>query len=80
MSVGHVGRSFESAGIPTVIIAVKAFENRLRSMALPRVLLTRELMGRPLGRPHDKARQTEVLAAALDLLEAAETNGEFREI
>ncbi|MCG8618378.1 MAG: hypothetical protein MI802_19345 [Desulfobacterales bacterium] len=80
MSVGHVARAFEEAGIPTVIIAVKAFENRMRSMALPRVLLTRELLGRPMGRPFDTVRQTEVLEAALDLLEDAKAGGEIWEI
>lgn len=80
MSVGHVSRSFEAAGIPTVIIAVKSFENRMRSMALPRVLLTRELLGRPMGNPFDRDRQTAVLEAALGLLETAEENGTIQEI
>jgi len=63
-----------------VVIAVKAFENRMRSMALPRVLLTHELLGRPFGRPFDSERQTEVLEAALDLLEDATANGDIWEI
>jgi hypothetical protein len=80
MSVGHVARAFENAGIPTVVIAVKSFENRMRSMALPRVLLTRELVGRPMGRPFDKDRQTRVLTAALELLETTTKNGMVKEI
>jgi len=80
MSVGHVARAFEAAGIPTVVIAIKSFENRMRSMALPRVVLTRELLGRPLGRPFDKVRQTRVLTAALELLEAAKANATIKEI
>lgn len=80
MSVGHVARRFEEAGIPTVVIAIKSFENRMRSMALPRVILTRELLGRPLSRPFDKDRQNRVLTAALELLETAGENGTVKEI
>lgn len=80
MSVGHAARAFEDAGIPTVVIAVKSFENRMRSMALPRVLLTRELVGRPMGRPFDKGQQTRVLTAALELIETATKNGTVKEI
>ncbi len=80
MSVGHVARAFEAAGIPTVVIAIKSFENRMRSMALPRVILTRELLGRPLGRPFDQDRQTRVLTAALELLDTATANGTVKEI
>ena len=74
MSVGHVSRQFEAAGIPTVVIVVKAFEAKLRQMHLPRLLLTHELMGRPMGPPHDKTRQLQVLETALDLLESASAN------
>lgn len=49
-------------------------------MALPRVLLTRELMGRPMGSPFDKDRQHQVLTAALELLETATGNGDIREV
>jgi len=43
-------------------------------MAVPRLLLTRELM----GPPRDRERQTRVLAAVLDLLQTAEQNGTVR--
>ncbi len=75
MSVGHVARLLEEAGIATVIIAVRAFEVRMRMMTLPRVLLTPHLMGRPLGPPGNEARQLETIAAALKLLEGATAAG-----
>lgn len=62
----------EAAGIPTVMVAVAAFEQPLRKMALPRVLLTPFLKGRPLGPVGDAATQRDVLQKALDLLGAAE--------
>lgn len=75
MSVGHVARAFETAGIATVIIAVKAFETRMKMMALPRVLLTPELMGRPLGEPFNGRKHKDILMASLDLLMEAKING-----
>jgi len=54
-----------------VVIAVKAFENQLKKMALPRVLLTPHLMGRPVGKVNDAARQKAVVLQALELLETA---------
>lgn len=78
MSVGHVARAFETAGIATVIIAVKAFEARMKMMALPRVLLTHELMGRPLGEPFNEAKHRDILRAGLDLLIEAKANGTIK--
>ncbi|MDW7709227.1 MAG: hypothetical protein SCH98_02040 [Deferrisomatales bacterium] len=75
MSVGHVARVAEEAGIPTVAVYVKAFEKVAREMSLPRVLLTRHPVGRPLGAPGDAERQKSVLLAALELLENAPANG-----
>ncbi|MCG8563916.1 MAG: hypothetical protein MI747_02435 [Desulfobacterales bacterium] len=75
MSVGHVSRAFEDAGIATVIIAATMFAPRMEMMSVPRVVLTRELMGRPLGDPGDRERQMEILQAALDLLSSATANG-----
>ncbi len=73
--MGHVARLAEEAGIATVVVAVKAFEHRLRKMAVPRVLLTPFLMGRPLGKPGDLKTQKAILAKALTLLEKAEKSG-----
>jgi len=74
MSVGHVARALEEAKIATIIIAVKAFETRMRMMSLPRVLLTSELLGRPLGSPFEEKLQIRILNAALQLLEKADRN------
>ncbi len=75
MSVGHVARALEEANIATIIIAVKSFETRMRMMSLPRVLLTPQLLGRPMGSPFDKKLQMNILRAALQLLEKANQNG-----
>jgi hypothetical protein len=69
--VGHVSRAFETAGIPTVIIASKAFRAKLETMSLSRVVLTSNIMGRSIGIPGDVAGQNKVLQAALDLLDSA---------
>ena len=71
VSVGHVARLMESSGIPTVVVAVAAFEQPLKKMALPRVLLTPYLLGRPVGPVGDARTQRSVLRAALDLLASA---------
>ena len=62
----------EESGIPTVVVAVAAFEQPLKKMALPRVLLTPYLLGRPVGPVGDDRAQRGVLRAALDLLESAD--------
>ncbi len=75
MSVGHVARLLEEAGISTVVIAVQSFATRMEMMTLPRVLLTPHPIGRPLGPPGDRERQRETILAALDLLETASEAG-----
>ena len=80
MSVGHLARLLEEAGTPTVIIAVRAFRPRMEPMRLPRLLLTPNLMGRPVGAPGDQARQLATIRAALDVLESAETGGTVVEL
>jgi len=75
MSVGHVARAFEEAKIATVVIAVKSFETRMKMMSLPRVLLTPQLLGRPLGSPFDEQQQIKILKSAVKLLETAGRNG-----
>ena len=69
--MGHISRAFETAGIATVIIASKAFRAKLETMSLSRVVLTSNIMGRPIGIPGDVAGQNKVLQAALDLLDSA---------
>jgi hypothetical protein len=73
--VGHIARAFESAGIPTVIVAIQAFQARLTAMTVPRLLVTPHLMGRPIGQPGDTDRQQAVIRSALTLLETAEQAG-----
>jgi hypothetical protein len=75
VSVGHLARLLEAAGIATAVIAVAAFRPRLVAMTLPRLVITPHLMGRPIGMPGDRAGQREVVCAALDLLERAEAGG-----
>ena len=70
MSVGHVARVAEEAGIATVIIAVETFRDRLQAMKAPRLLATPFWMGRPLGRAGDGETQRKTLLAALELLGA----------
>jgi hypothetical protein len=65
----------EESGIPTVIVAVKAFKKRMQMMTVPRVLLTPHLMGRPMGRPGDNATHRKVIQSALALLASAEQGG-----
>ncbi len=72
MSVGHAARILEENGIPTVVIAIEAFQETLNSMKIPRVLFTPFPMGRPLGFPGDKKQHRQVVKAALDLLKEAE--------
>jgi len=62
----------EASGIPTVVVAVAAFEQPLIKMALPRVLLTPFLLGRPVGPVGDVRAQKGVLRAAMDLLASAD--------
>ncbi len=80
VSVGHVARAIEAAGIPTVVAMSRVFLERVQPMRLPRVVVTRHLMARPLGAPHDAERQTSVIRAALGLLESATANGALLEL
>ena len=80
MSVGHVARLLEEAGIPTVIIAVNAFRPRIDMMTLPRVLMTPFIMGFPVGPAGNPDRQREVITAALNLLSEAQAAGTVKEM
>ena len=71
MSVGHIARAFESAGIPTVAFGVQAFKSRMVPMRLPRLVLTPDLMGKTLGMPNDVLTQRRYLEMGLNLLEVA---------
>ena len=71
MSVGHLARVFEEAGIYILAFGVQAFKSRMLPMSIPRLVLTPELMGKTLGRPGEKQTQTDYLKAGLSLLEDA---------
>ena len=75
MSVGHLARILEAAGIATVVIGIEAFRARLEAMKLPRLLVTPYLLGRTLGVPNDKEGQLKVVRAALKLLDEARAGG-----
>jgi hypothetical protein len=79
VSVGHVARSIEDSGIPTVTIVTKAFAHRAEEMKLPRTLVVRHPLGRPMGAANDTERQNEVLNAALDLFASAASNATIEE-
>jgi len=70
----------EAAGIPTVTIMVRSFRHVAETMRLPRTVVTRHPMGRPLGAPGDAERQRAVLEAALSLLEGAPSGGAIMEL
>ncbi|RMF92097.1 MAG: hypothetical protein D6736_04070 [Nitrospinota bacterium] len=80
MSVGHAARVIEEAGIPTVVVLIRAFRHLAEEMKIPRTLVTRHLMGRPLGAPGDAERQRQVILAALRLLEEAKEGGTIVEL
>ena len=79
MSVGHLARLLEDGGIATVIIAIRAFHERLEEMAVPRALITPYIMGRPLGKPGDVQGQRAIIKAALEVLEKAPEEGTILE-
>ncbi len=62
----------EAAGIATVVIGIKAFQSRLATMRLPRLVITPYPLSRPLGAPFDVAAQRHTLSAALTLLSNAQ--------
>lgn len=72
MSVGHVQRAIEAAGMPSVSVHVEAFAHVPQQMALPRALTVPHAMGRPLGPPFDTARHTAIVTAALELIATAD--------
>jgi hypothetical protein len=75
VSVGHLARVLEEAGLATVVIGTSAFRDRLSAMQLPRTVITRHPMGRPLGAPNDRETQRKVILTALELLGSASQSG-----
>ncbi len=78
MSVGHVSRSIEEVGIPTVTLTSMPFHHVPERMKPPRVLITPHISGRTISAPGDVARQREVLLAAFKLLAEATEGGTLR--
>lgn len=72
MSVGHVQRVLEAAGLPTVGVYVEAFGHVPERMRLARALITPHPMGRPLGAPGDRERHQLVVRRALELFDVTE--------
>ena len=70
MSVGHVQRAIETAGVPTVSVYIEAFSHAPNFMNLPRTVITNHPLGRPLGAPGDVERQRAVVEKALSLFGA----------
>ena len=52
-----------------------AFGFRARGMKLPRTVIARHIMGRPIGAPGGAVRQRQVVRAAMRLLETATAGG-----
>jgi hypothetical protein len=80
VSVGHVARAIEAAGVPTVAVFIRAFRHVAQAMTVPRVLVTPHLMGRTVGPPGAADRQRRVVEAALDLLVDAPSGGTIVEL
>lgn len=72
MTVSHVARAIEAIGIPTVTIYIEAFLPDAQLLKPARALVTANLMGRPLGLPHQRERQMAVIRAALEMLKIAD--------
>jgi len=80
VSVGHVARAIEESGIPTVTVMTKAFAHRALELTVPRTLVVRHLLGRPMGAAHDVERHTQVINAAFELLGSATNSGTIEEL
>jgi len=75
VSVGHVARAIEDAGIPTVTIMTRAFAHRASEMMIPRSLVVKHPLGYSMGAAFDTERHRDVLEAALEVLVSATAVG-----
>lgn len=80
VSVGHVARILEERGIATVTVMIGAFAHHAMQMKLPRTVVTRNPMGRPLGPPGAAQAQRRVIEAALALIDTTEEPGAIMRI
>ncbi len=62
----------------TVAVYIEAFAHYAEAMHLPRTLVTRYPMGRPLGPPGHTSTQRAVLEAALGMIDDAGGPGSIR--
>jgi len=72
VTVSHVARAIEAIGIPTVTIFIEAFLPDAQLLKPARALVTKNVIGRPLGLPHQREQQRAVIRAALEMLTTAE--------
>jgi D-proline reductase (dithiol) PrdB len=79
-SVGLVALALEAAGIPTVSVFTRPFRHVAGRWRVPPVLITPHLVGCTIGPVGDRARQREVVEAALRLLVEAGGPETHREI
>ena len=68
-SIALAARALEAAGIATVVMGCA--KDIVEYVGVPRFLFSDLPLGNPAGRPKDPDSQTETLALALDVLEAA---------
>ncbi len=80
MTVSHLARAIETAGIPTVSVYIEAFRPTAELLKPPRALFTPFLMGRPLGLPHQRELQLATIQLALNLLTNAESSPAFERL
>lgn len=80
MTVSHLARAIETAGIPTVSVYIAAFRPTAELLKPPRALFTPFLMGRPLGLPHQKDVQLATIQLALNLLVSADSSPTFENL
>ena len=59
---------------------VRAFRHVAERMMLPRTVITRHPMGRPVGAAGDAERQASVIQAAMDALDRAVEGGTIVEL
>jgi hypothetical protein len=75
VSVGHTARVLEAHGISTVAVYIRAFRHQARYLAVPRTVVTPNLLGRTIGRPGDREGQRAVVEHAVRFLADAASPG-----
>jgi len=73
-----LARTFEEAGLSTVLVTVMPYW--AERLGVPRTVGVEFPYGHPLGQPGDRDTQTAIIREALRLLEEATGPGEIREL